>query len=350
MICTILYVAVALVITGMVNYDEINPDAALAEAFIAKGKDGYATLISAGAVAGLTTVVMTLMIGAVRVTFAMCRDHLLPSSYAHVSRKTGTPVRLTIGIGLVVALVASLTPVGKLEEMVNIGTLTAFLLVSIAIPVLRKNRPDLERSFKVPLSPFLPWLRGRHLPVPDDQPDRRDLAAVPGLDAARLRHLLRLRLPATAGSARARASRPRTTRADRPACGSSSPSSAGAGHLDPLLPLARAMAAAGHTVAIAGSGNQMPRVEAQGFTALPTSEPRPASAVRPRLHSADAGRTRSTPRSSSPRTSPARALGDTCRPSATTSGPGDRTSWCARRPTSAPRSLPSSLESRARRW
>jgi APA family basic amino acid/polyamine antiporter len=157
-ICTVLYVAVALVITGMVNYKDINPDAALAQAFIAKGKDGYATLISAGAVAGLTTVVMTLLIGAVRVTFAMCRDHLLPSSYAHVSHKTGTPVRLTLGIGLVVALIASLTPVGKLEEMVNIGTLTAFLLVSLAIPVLRKNRPDLQRSFKVPLSPFLPWL------------------------------------------------------------------------------------------------------------------------------------------------------------------------------------------------
>jgi APA family basic amino acid/polyamine antiporter len=157
-ICTILYVAVALVITGMVKYDEINPDAALAEAFIAQGKDGYATLISAGAVAGLTTVVMTLMIGAVRVTFAMSRDHLLPPSVGHVVPKTGTPVRLTIGIGIVVAFVASLTPVGKLEEMVNIGTLTAFFLVSIAIPILRKRRPDLQRSFRVPLSPFLPWL------------------------------------------------------------------------------------------------------------------------------------------------------------------------------------------------
>ena len=157
-ICTILYVAVALVITGMVKYDEINPDAALAQAFIAKGKDGYATLISAGAVAGLTTVVMTLLIGAVRVTFAMSRDALLPPHFAHVVPKTGTPVRLTIGIGIIVALVASLTPVGKLEEMVNIGTLTAFFLVSIAIPVLRKKRPDLERSFKVPASPFLPWL------------------------------------------------------------------------------------------------------------------------------------------------------------------------------------------------
>jgi APA family basic amino acid/polyamine antiporter len=157
-ICTILYVAVALVITGMVKYDEINPDAALAQAFIDQGKDGYATLISAGAVAGLTTVVMTLIIGAVRVTFAMARDNLLPQALGHVSRKTGTPVRLTIAIGIVVAFVASLTPVGKLEEMVNIGTLTAFFLVSVAIPVLRKNRPDLKRSFRVPLSPFLPWL------------------------------------------------------------------------------------------------------------------------------------------------------------------------------------------------
>jgi APA family basic amino acid/polyamine antiporter len=157
-ICTILYVAVALVITGMVKYDQINPDAALAQAFIAQGKDGYATLISAGAVAGLTTVVMTLLIGAVRVTFAMSRDALLPPAIGHVVPKTGTPVRLTIGIGIVVAFVASLTPVGKLEEMVNIGTLTAFFLVSIAIPILRKRRPDLERSFKVPWSPFLPWL------------------------------------------------------------------------------------------------------------------------------------------------------------------------------------------------
>ena len=90
-ICTILYVAVALVITGMVNYNDINPDAALAQAFIAQGKDGYATLISAGAVAGLTTVVMTLMIGAVRVTFAMCRDSLLPHDFGHVSPQDRHP-------------------------------------------------------------------------------------------------------------------------------------------------------------------------------------------------------------------------------------------------------------------
>src|SRR6476469_709061 len=156
-VCTVLYMAVALVITGMVKYDDINPDAALATAFIDQGKDGYATLISAGAVAGLTTVVMTLIIGAVRVFFALSRDGLMPTAPPHVNPRTGTPVRITIAIGAVVALVASLTPIGKLEEMVNIGTLSAFALVSIAVPILRKNRPDLERSFRVPFSPVLPW-------------------------------------------------------------------------------------------------------------------------------------------------------------------------------------------------
>jgi basic amino acid/polyamine antiporter, APA family len=157
-ICTVLYVAVALVITGMVKYTDINPEAALANAFVERDKDGYATLISAGAVAGLTTVVMTLMIGAVRVTFAMSRDNLLPSAFGRTSPKTGTPVLLTVTIGLVVAVIASVTPVGKLEEMVNIGTLTAFMLVSLAVPVLRRTRADLERSFRVPWSPWLPWL------------------------------------------------------------------------------------------------------------------------------------------------------------------------------------------------
>ncbi|HET9633907.1 MAG TPA: amino acid permease [Terrabacter sp.] len=157
-ICTILYVAVTLVITGMQNYKDIDPKAALATAFTQVGKDGFATLISAGAVAGLTTVVMTLMIGATRVTFAMSRDNLIPSSLGRTNPRTGTPVKLTLIIGTVVALIASLTPIGKLEEMVNIGTLTAFLLVSLAVPILRKRRPDLKRSFRVPGNPIVPWL------------------------------------------------------------------------------------------------------------------------------------------------------------------------------------------------
>jgi APA family basic amino acid/polyamine antiporter len=98
------------------------------------------------------------MIGAVRVLFAMSRDGLLPRQFAHVNKKTGTPINITVTIGTLVAIVASLTPIGKLEEMVNIGTLTAFALVSLAVPILRKSRPDLERSFRVPFSPFLPIL------------------------------------------------------------------------------------------------------------------------------------------------------------------------------------------------
>ena len=157
-ICTVLYVATTLVITGMVKYTEIDPKAALASAFESVGKPGFATMIAAGAVAGLMTVVMTLIIGATRVTFAMSRDWLLPPWLGRTNPKTGTPVRLTVMIGVAIALIASLTPIGKLEEMVNIGTLSAFALVSVAVPVLRSRRPDLKRSFTVPFSPVLPIL------------------------------------------------------------------------------------------------------------------------------------------------------------------------------------------------
>ncbi len=157
-ICTVLYVLVCIVITGMVNYKDISSEAALAEAFRSVGRPGFATLISAGAVAGLTTVVLTLMIGAARVVFAMSRDHLVPKNLGKTHPKFGTPYRLTLGIGVVVALVAGVTPIGKLEEMVNIGTLAAFTLVSIAVPLLRKTRPDIERSFRVPWSPVVPIL------------------------------------------------------------------------------------------------------------------------------------------------------------------------------------------------
>jgi APA family basic amino acid/polyamine antiporter len=156
-VCTILYVAVAAVITGMVKYDKIDPDAALATAFKDVGKSGYATIIACGAVAGLTTVVMTLIIGATRVLFAMCRDWLLPPDLARTNPRTGTPVRITIMVGLIVAVIGAW--IGNhvdLEEMVNIGTLAAFTLVSIAVPILRRRRPDLKRAFTVPFSPWLP--------------------------------------------------------------------------------------------------------------------------------------------------------------------------------------------------
>lgn len=157
-ICTVLYVLVCIVITGMQKYTDISTSAALATAFERVGRPGFATLIAAGAVAGLTTVVLTLIIGATRVVFAMSRDHLMPPALGKTHPVWGTPYRLTITIGILVALVAGLTPIGKLEEMVNIGTLAAFTVVSIAVPLLRRKRPDVERAFKVPLNPFLPIL------------------------------------------------------------------------------------------------------------------------------------------------------------------------------------------------
>ncbi|HQK31985.1 MAG TPA: amino acid permease, partial [Phycicoccus sp.] len=158
LICTVLYCGVALVMTGMVRYDQLSDEASLAKIFDDVGKPLYATLISAGAVAGLTTVVMTLLIGASRVIFAMSRDWLLPPGLGKTNARTGTPVKITVGLGTVVAFVAALTPVGKLELLINIGTLTAFFLVSLAVPVLRKRRPDFKRPFRVPFSPWLPWI------------------------------------------------------------------------------------------------------------------------------------------------------------------------------------------------
>jgi APA family basic amino acid/polyamine antiporter len=158
LICTTLYVAVSLVVTGMQNYRNLSVEAPLAEAFKAVGHPGFATIISVGALAGLTTVVLILMLGQSRVFFAMSRDGLLPSWLAKVHPRYGTPYRVTIIIGVVVALIAGLVPLSALAELVNIGTLFAFIVVSIGVVILRRTHPDLQRSFRVPASPVVPIL------------------------------------------------------------------------------------------------------------------------------------------------------------------------------------------------
>jgi APA family basic amino acid/polyamine antiporter len=157
-ICTILYVAVSLVVVGMERYDRLSTKAPLADAFTAVGQQWAATLISIGAIAGLTTVVMILMLGQSRVLFAMCRDGLLPRPLAKVHPRFGTPARLTVVIGLVTAALAGFISLGALAELVNIGTLFAFVVVSIGVVILRRTRPDLHRSFRTPLVPVLPVL------------------------------------------------------------------------------------------------------------------------------------------------------------------------------------------------
>jgi len=157
-ICTTLYVAVSLVVTGMVKYTDISVDAPLAEAFRSVGKPGFATLISVGALFGLTTVMMVLMLGQSRVFFAMSRDRLLPPVFSRVNPRFGSPVRTTVITGLAVALLSTFVPLSELAELVNIGTLFAFILVAIGVLVLRRKRPELPRGFRCPGVPVVPVL------------------------------------------------------------------------------------------------------------------------------------------------------------------------------------------------
>jgi APA family basic amino acid/polyamine antiporter len=156
LIVTILYVAVSLILTGMVPYTALSGEhATLATAFAQHGATWTKNIISIGALAGLTTVVMVMFLGQTRVLFAMSRDGLLPRPLAKTGSH-GTPVHITILVGVLIALAASVFPIGKLEEMVNVGTLFAFVLVSAGVIVLRRTRADLHRDFRAPWVPVLP--------------------------------------------------------------------------------------------------------------------------------------------------------------------------------------------------
>jgi APA family basic amino acid/polyamine antiporter len=157
-ICTTLYVAVSLVVTGMVKYNRLSVDAPLANAFKSVGETGIAQVVSFGALAGLTTVMMILMLGQSRVFFAMSRDRLLPPAFAQVSERFQTPYRTTLVTGVAVAALATLLSLDTLADLVNIGTLFAFVVVALGIPVLRRTRPDLPRAFRTPLVPLVPIL------------------------------------------------------------------------------------------------------------------------------------------------------------------------------------------------
>jgi APA family basic amino acid/polyamine antiporter len=156
-IVTGLYMAVALIITGMQSYDEIDPNdaAPLSTAFDAVGVSWMADLIAVGACIGLTVVVLILMLGQTRVAFAMARDGLLPVWLAQVHPRFGTPYRITLIIGVAVAAIAGFVDLSTLAHLVSIGTLFAFILVSIGVLVLRRTRPDLPRGFRTPAAPVV---------------------------------------------------------------------------------------------------------------------------------------------------------------------------------------------------
>ena len=157
-ICTLLYCAVTLVLTGMQNFRDIDPadPAPLATAFTSIGHDTIANIISIGAAVGIIVVVMILLLGQSRVAFSMARDGLLPSAFAKVHPTFRTPYVVTATVGVLVTILATFTSIDVLAELVNVGTLFAFILVSIGVIILRNKRPDLQRAFRVPLVPLVP--------------------------------------------------------------------------------------------------------------------------------------------------------------------------------------------------
>jgi amino acid transporter len=159
-ICTVLYLGVSAVLTGMLPYYRISPDAAVANAFTTKGIEqnnnpvllGASALISIGALAGMTSVLLITFLSQARIFLAMARDRLLPPRiFAAIHPKFRTPHISTMLTGGIIAVVAAITPIRKLEEMVNIGTLMAFIIVCAAVMLLRVQRPDAQRPFRTPL-------------------------------------------------------------------------------------------------------------------------------------------------------------------------------------------------------
>jgi basic amino acid/polyamine antiporter, APA family len=158
-ICTVLYIAVAGVLTGMVHWQQINIEAPVARAFLDRGLTTASHIITLGALAGLTSVMLVMLLGQTRVLYSMASDGLLPKKFfADVHPKFRTPWKNTILVGLLAAVVGSLTPIEDIGRMVNIGTLLAFVIVSVSVMVLRYTNPNQPRPFRTPWVPFIPIL------------------------------------------------------------------------------------------------------------------------------------------------------------------------------------------------
>ncbi len=156
-LCTVLYILVAGVLTGMVPYNRINIDAPVSDAFGQVGLPWARVLISVGAVAGITSVLLVMMLSQPRIFLAMARDGLLPTGFfGAVHDRFRTPWKSTILTGLCVALMGAFLPLRILAELVNIGTLLAFVIVCAAVLIMRRTHPEVERPFRAPLGSFVP--------------------------------------------------------------------------------------------------------------------------------------------------------------------------------------------------
>ena len=152
----VLYVLATLVLTGMQNYREIDPESGFSSAFESVGLSGLADVIAVGAIIGILTVMFTFMLGVTRIWYSMSRDGLLPAWFAHLHPRRRVPSRVTWIVGGVSALIAGFLPIREAAELTNIGILLAFLVVCVAVIVLRYRRPDLPRGFRLPGMPLVP--------------------------------------------------------------------------------------------------------------------------------------------------------------------------------------------------
>jgi APA family basic amino acid/polyamine antiporter len=157
-ICTVLYITVSLILTGIVPYTILSTAAPVAFALEFIGISWAAEVIAIGAVLGITSVMLVLLYGQSRIFFAMSRDGLLPRTFSKVHPVLRTPVRVTVLVGVVTALLAGFLPLESLAELVNIGTLAAFTIVAVGIIVLRRTSPETVRPFRCPLVPLIPFL------------------------------------------------------------------------------------------------------------------------------------------------------------------------------------------------
>jgi APA family basic amino acid/polyamine antiporter len=159
-ISTVLYIAVALVLTGIVPYQKLGVPDPIGVGVDAAGAALHwlRPVVKLGAIAGLTSVVLVLLMGQPRIFYTMAKDGLLPPRFAAIHPRFRTPATTTIMSGVAAMIFAGILPISVLGELVSIGTLLAFFIVCTAVPVLRRTRPDLPRPFKTPLVPIVPIL------------------------------------------------------------------------------------------------------------------------------------------------------------------------------------------------
>ena len=160
LICTLFYVLTAVGALGIASPAQMKGSDAPLAAALDKGAGitWAAGILALGAVVAITSVVLVILYGQTRILFAMCRDGLLPQRLATVNQRYGTPAVLTVGLGVLIAILAALVPLGTIVELVNIGTLFAFVLVNLGVIILRRTRPEMPRPYRVPWSPVLPLL------------------------------------------------------------------------------------------------------------------------------------------------------------------------------------------------